>query len=143
MDRVLNKGTLVYSQAEGQSSLRQAILYDYNNKSKEKQIQQAVPTWSQNWLLLCNRLTPLGLRLCCSLRSNCLSLPQAPAGESPLKASFPAPRSPIPLSTLLKPVRAPSSSLLHHCSGNHVPLPKGVVPWARTASFIDTLVSPL
>ena len=52
----LNKGTLVYSQAEGQSSLRQAILYDYNNKSKEKQIQQAVPTRSQNWLLLCNTL---------------------------------------------------------------------------------------
>ena len=138
----LNKGTLVYSQAEGQSPLKQAIIDHYNNKSNEKQAKQ-FPTWSQNWLLLCNRLTPLGLRLCCSLRSNCLSLPQAPAGESPLKASFPAPRSPTPLSTLLKPVRAPSSSLLHHGSGNHVPLPKGVVPWARTASFIDTLVSPL
>ena len=54
MDRVLNKGTLVYSQAEGQSSLRQAILYDYNNKSKEKQVRGMVPLWSQNWLLLCN-----------------------------------------------------------------------------------------
>ena len=94
MDRVLNKGTLVYSQAEGQGSLRQAVMYDYNNKSKEKQIQEAVPTWSQNWLLLCNRLTPLGLRLCGSLRFNCLSLPQAPAWDSPLKTSFPAPRPP-------------------------------------------------
>ena len=116
MDRVLNKGTLVYSQAEGQGSLRQAVMYDYNNKSKAKQIQEAVPTWSQNWLLLCNRLTPLGLRLCCSLHFNCLSLPQAPAWDSPLKASFPAPRPPTRLSTLLKPIRAPSSSPLHHGS---------------------------
>ena len=45
MDRVrfslykLNKGTSVYSQAEGQGPLRQAIMYDYNNKSKEKQVK--------------------------------------------------------------------------------------------------------
>ena len=35
----LNKGTLVYSQAEGQDALRQAILSDYNNKSNEKQVK--------------------------------------------------------------------------------------------------------
>ena len=52
VDRVLNKGTLV--QAEGQDSLRQAILYDYNNKSNENQGKETVPTWSQNWRLLCN-----------------------------------------------------------------------------------------
>ena len=55
----------------------------------------------------------------------------------------PSPRAPTPLSTLLKPIRAPSSSPLHHGSGNCIPLPKGVVPWARTVSFTDTLVSPL
>ena len=44
VDRVLNKGTLVYSQAEGQDSLRQTILYDYNNKSNEKQVKETVPT---------------------------------------------------------------------------------------------------
>lgn len=31
---------LVYSQAEGQDSLRQAILYDYNNKNKRKASQK-------------------------------------------------------------------------------------------------------
>ena len=31
----LNKGTLVYSQAEGQGPLRQALMYDCNNKSSE------------------------------------------------------------------------------------------------------------
>ena len=51
----LNKGTLVYSQAEGQSPLKQAIIDHYNNKSNEKQAKQ-FPTWSQNWLLLCNTL---------------------------------------------------------------------------------------
>ena len=49
----LNKDTLVYSQAEGQSPLKQAIMDHYNNKSDEKQAKQ-FPTWSQNWLLLCN-----------------------------------------------------------------------------------------
>ena len=43
------------SQAEGQGSLRQAILCNYNNKSNEKQVKETVPTWSQNWLLLCNK----------------------------------------------------------------------------------------
>ena len=49
MDRVLNKDTLV-SQAEGQDSLRQVIMCDYNNKSNRKQVKGTVPTWSQNWL---------------------------------------------------------------------------------------------
>ena len=35
---------LFKSQAEGQGSLRQPILYDYNNKSKEKQVKETVPT---------------------------------------------------------------------------------------------------
>ena len=56
VDRILNKGTLVKSQAEGQNYLRQIILYDYGNKSKEKQVKETVPTWSQNWLL-CNNNT--------------------------------------------------------------------------------------
>ena len=36
----------------GQGSLRQAIMYDYNNKSNEKQRLKSKtdPTWSQNWL---------------------------------------------------------------------------------------------
>ena len=40
------------SPIEGQESLRPAILYDYNNKSNEKQVKETVPTWSQNWLFL-------------------------------------------------------------------------------------------
>ena len=46
MDRVLNKGTQFNSYAEGQKSLRQTILYDYNNKSikskSKKQFQHGV-----------------------------------------------------------------------------------------------------
>ena len=49
VDRVVNKGNLV-CQAEEQDSLRQTILYEYNNKSNKKQIKETVPTWSQNWL---------------------------------------------------------------------------------------------
>ena len=47
------QGSLVYSQAEGQGSLRQAILYDHSNKSNAKQVQETVPTRSPNWLPLC------------------------------------------------------------------------------------------
>ena len=52
MDRVLNPKHF-NSQAEGQDSLRQSILYDYNNKSNEKQVKEVVPMWTQNWFLLC------------------------------------------------------------------------------------------
>ena len=38
----LKKDTLIYSQAEGQGPLRQAIKYDYNNKSNKKQINETV-----------------------------------------------------------------------------------------------------
>ena len=38
----LNKGTLVYNQAERHGPLRQAIKYDYNNKSNEKQVKETV-----------------------------------------------------------------------------------------------------
>ena len=39
----LKKGTLVYSQAEGQGPVMQAIKYDYNNKSKkERQVKGTV-----------------------------------------------------------------------------------------------------
>ena len=38
----LNKGTLVYSQAERQGPLRQAIMYDCNNKSNKKQVRETV-----------------------------------------------------------------------------------------------------
>ena len=45
---------LFNNQAEGQDSLRQTILYDYNNKSNEKQVKEIVPPWVQNWLPPCN-----------------------------------------------------------------------------------------
>ena len=35
--------------AEGQGPLRQAIKYNYNNKSNEKQVKETVSKWSQNW----------------------------------------------------------------------------------------------
>ena len=41
----LNKGTLVFSQAERQGPPGKAMEYDYNNKSKSK---KQFPTWSQN-----------------------------------------------------------------------------------------------
>ena len=50
----LKKGTLVYSQAEGQDSLRQTVLYDFNNKSSKEQIKETVPSLGQNWLPPCN-----------------------------------------------------------------------------------------
>ena len=46
-------------QAEGQDSLRQPIMCDYNNKSNGKQVKETVPTWSQNWLLLYNTVAAL------------------------------------------------------------------------------------
>ena len=52
----LNRGTLVYSETEGQSSLREAIKYDYNNKRNEKKVKETVPTWSQNWPPPCNMI---------------------------------------------------------------------------------------
>ena len=58
MDRVLNKALEFNSLAEGQDSLRQTILYDYNNKNNGKQVKETVPTWSQNWLPLCNKSSP-------------------------------------------------------------------------------------
>ena len=54
----LNKGISVYSQTEGQGPLSQAIKFDYNNKiTKAMKIKskKQFPTWSQNWLPLCNR----------------------------------------------------------------------------------------
>ena len=39
------KGVLVYSQARGAGSSRQATEYDYNNKSNEKQVKATVSTW--------------------------------------------------------------------------------------------------
>ena len=48
----LKKGTLVYSQAEGQGPLRQAIKYDYNNKSNKKQVKESFQQ-GLSWLL-CN-----------------------------------------------------------------------------------------
>ena len=38
-------------QAEGQDSLRQAIVYDHHHKSNGKQVRETVSTWNQNWLL--------------------------------------------------------------------------------------------
>ena len=40
--------------------LRQVIMYDYNNKSNEKQVKETVLTRSQSWLLVCNSFP------CCS-----------------------------------------------------------------------------
>ena len=51
----------MYRQAEGQGWLRQAILCDYNNKSNANQVKETVPTWSLNWLPLCNT-SGLGLK---------------------------------------------------------------------------------
>ena len=39
------------SEAEGQYSLRQAIMFDYKNKSSERHVKETVPIWSQNWLI--------------------------------------------------------------------------------------------
>ena len=36
------------SQTEGQDFLRQTIMYDYNDKSNEKQVKEADPTCSKN-----------------------------------------------------------------------------------------------
>ena len=46
-----NQTLLFNSQAEGLGPLRQAIIYDYNYKTNEKQVKETVPTCSQNWLL--------------------------------------------------------------------------------------------
>ena len=43
----------------------QAILYDYNNKSDEKQAEETVPVWSHNWFL---PATELGPRPLCGAR---------------------------------------------------------------------------
>ena len=56
----LNKGTVVYSQSEGQEFFYEAIVYDFTNKSKSK---KEFSTWSQNWLLLCNKMCSLNLHL--------------------------------------------------------------------------------
>ena len=48
----LNKISLVYSQEEGQGPLRQAIKYDYNNKSNKKQVKESFQQ-GLSWLL-CN-----------------------------------------------------------------------------------------
>ena len=40
----------------GRFSLRQAIMYDYNNKSKGKEVKESVPTGSQNWLFLARKV---------------------------------------------------------------------------------------
>jgi len=49
----LNKGTL--QSGRGAGSSRQAVKYDYNNKSNEKQSKKQCPTWCQNWLPPCIR----------------------------------------------------------------------------------------
>ena len=55
VDSILTKA--LNSQAEGRYSLRQAILYDYNNnKSNKKSVKETVPPWGQNWLLVCNTI---------------------------------------------------------------------------------------
>ena len=46
----------------GRFSLRQAITNDYNNKSKEKQVKESVPTGSQNWLFLARKVVKKILR---------------------------------------------------------------------------------
>ena len=45
------------SQAERQDSLRPAIMYDYNNKSNEKQAKETIPTVESELVFLCNALT--------------------------------------------------------------------------------------
>ena len=50
----LNKGTLVYSQAEGQGPPGKAVIMIIITKATKKQVREQFPTWSQNWLLPCN-----------------------------------------------------------------------------------------
>ena len=42
--------TYFKSQAEGHDSVRQTVLFDYNNKSNERQVKESVTTWGQIWL---------------------------------------------------------------------------------------------
>ena len=53
----LNKGTLVYNQAERHGPLRQAIKYDYNNKSNEKQVKVTVFNMESELTFPCNTLS--------------------------------------------------------------------------------------
>ena len=39
-------------QVEGQGSLRQVSMCDYNNESNKKQVEEMDPTWTQNWFFL-------------------------------------------------------------------------------------------
>ena len=48
VDRALNKKNFQFK-AEGQGYLRQAIVYNYNNKNNKNQVKETFPTWSQNW----------------------------------------------------------------------------------------------
>ena len=50
-------GTLVYSQAEEQGPLRQAIIFDIITKAMKSKSKKQFPTWSQNWLFFCNSFT--------------------------------------------------------------------------------------
>lgn len=63
----------MYSQAEGQGCVRQAILWDYHNKSNTKKVKETVSSWSPNWLPLCNTS---GLRLRAGLVLGRWSAPQ-------------------------------------------------------------------
>ena len=51
----LNIGTLVYSQAEGQDPLSRLLCMIMITKTTQIKSKRQFPTWSQNWLLLCNK----------------------------------------------------------------------------------------
>ena len=60
MDRVLNKG--IFSQAKGQNSLKQTIMYVYNNKNKEKQVKKNSSNMESKLAFPCN-MSFLGILL--------------------------------------------------------------------------------
>ena len=51
MDRVLKKLLQLHGQAEGQGSLRQAVMCEHNNKNNGNRVREAcLPTWRLDWL---------------------------------------------------------------------------------------------
>ena len=65
MDRVLNKGAFSSnSQAKRQDSLRQAILCDYNNKSKKKKASQRNSSNMESELASLQQFLICGINIC-------------------------------------------------------------------------------
>ena len=63
MDRVLNKGSYFHIQAEGQVSLKQAIVYKHYPYSEQKQPEAKVKVkeTDQHGIIFCSSLLQVGL----------------------------------------------------------------------------------